>query len=496
MEKMGAYKERRAKEIISEIVDSSKSEHEANKRLLASNGCTTESNVIRHNNYIEDERVTKCQFLEDYYRLQSTYCYINCKFDLKPTLMNNLSFGFPDRLSRKNEQLMYMSRFTEDYVPEALLEEMALENTIHKLTKREYLQSRLVTTFDRTASSGYSTTFNNIFLSTKTRSLNINSVTIENDGNMEVDNQVYHYEEYIASEGLELDYSLHGGAYRLFNRRQNGVDVIEFNSTINMNRKVKIRDRIDLDGRTQYFHKQRYPSNMLDCLSAREDGACLYLIDLEKPHKPTEHLFGDKVIKSYDTYDDYGKLFCMSDHDTLFFYDSRTKETNELTKLTNSVESKFNLIYNTFRDGRIINLVTMANVLVYDIRNPGSCVLKFKHFCDVPPNRHTFAKSIDEECQRDMIDGLLMKDDFGDFEGQINKLLDDNVEMRDKSLKNSMSLYSCRKGSFPVYLTNYEPYDKQDVDNKFNYDIIKEINHTLDYNRLFSQLTKSEVDSR
>lgn len=314
-----------------------------------------------------------------------------------------------------------------------------------------------------------------------------------NDGNIKVDNKAFHYEEYLASEGLELDYSQEGSIYRLFNRRQNGIDVIEFNSSINKNRKVKIIERLNLEGRTQYFHKQKYPSNMLDCLSSRDDGACLYLIDLNKPHIPTEHVFPDKIIKSYDTYDDYGKLFCMSNHDTLFFYDSRTKETNRLTTITNAVESKFNLIYNTFRDGRIISLVTMSNVLVYDIRNPGTCVLKFKHFCDIPPNRHTFAKSIDEEYQRDLIDDFLSGQNSENFEKNINLLLENKVEMKDKSLKNSICLYSCRRNSFPVYMTSYEPYDKQDVENKFNYDIIKEINLTLDSNRLFSQLTRSEV---
>lgn len=321
-------------------------------------------------------------------------------------------------------------------------------------------------------------------------------MTVAADGNLKVGNQVYHYEEYIASEGLELDYSHDGGLYRLFNRRQNGVDILEFSSAINKNRKVKIVERINLEGRTQYFHKQKYPSNMLDCLSAREDGSCLYLVDLEKPHVPLEHVFTDKIIKSYDTYDDYGKLFCLSNHDTLFFYDSRTRDLNTLTRLTNAVESKYNLIYNTFRDGRIINLVTMSNVLVYDIRNPGSCILKFKHFCDVPPNRHTFAKSIDEEYHRDIIDDLVMDNNFNNFENQVNRLLQDTVEMKDKSLKNSISLYSCRRNSYPIYLTNYEPYDKQDIENKFNYDIIKEINLTLDQNRLFSQLTRSEVGSR
>ena len=323
--------------------------------------------------------------------------------------------------------------------------------------------------------------------------LDINTVSIQDEGNLKVHNEVYHYEEYISSEGLQLDYSVDGHKYRLFNRRQNGIDIIEFGSRSEDNRQVKIVERLQLDGRTQYFRRQKHPSEMIDCLSSRDDGSCLYMIDLNKPHKPYEYVIEDKIIKAYDTYDDYDKLFCMSNHDSVFFYDTRTKARSVLSTVTNAMESKFNLIYNVFRDGRMINAVTISNVLVFDIRNPGESVLKFKHFCDVPPNRHVFAKSIDEESQRDMIDDLVAGNNLFDFEDKVSVLLSDNIEMKDKSLKNSMCLYSCRNNSFPVFLTSYEPLDKQEVENKFSYDIIKEINQTLDPNRLFSQLTRSEI---
>ena len=84
--------------------------------------------------------------------------------------------------------------------------------------------------------------------------------------------------------------------------------------------------------------------------------------------------------------------------------------------MTHALESKFNVIYNTFRDGRMINIVTMHNVLVFDIRNPGECVVKFKHFCDIPPNRHTFAKSIDDESNRDILEGLFKEQNLNTFD--------------------------------------------------------------------------------
>ena len=105
MEKTGALKERRAKEIISSIISSSKSEAEANRKLLASNCYDDDNTINRINRIIDDERIPKCQFLEDYFRQQDTYCYINCKFDLKPAIMHNLAKGFPNRLDRKNEQV-------------------------------------------------------------------------------------------------------------------------------------------------------------------------------------------------------------------------------------------------------------------------------------------------------------------------------------------------------------------------------------------------------
>ena len=324
--------------------------------------------------------------------------------------------------------------------------------------------------------------------------IDINTITLKNDHELKVDNEVINYKDYISSEGLEMDFSWDGHKYQIFNRRQDGIDIIDFSSERAASpRNVRILERIPLEGRTQFFHKQKYPLNSVDCLSTRDDGSCLYLIDLQRSDKPVPHVFSDKIIKSYESYDDYGKLFCMSNHDTLFLYDSRSKRLNEMIKITNSIESKFNLIYNTFRDGRMVSLVTMSNILVFDIRNPGECVLKFKHFCDVPPNRHVFAKGIDEEYHQDIIEELLEGHNFDQFENKVNMLLRDTVEMKDKTLKNSLCLYSCRKNSFPIFLSSYEPYDKQDVENKFNYDIIKEINQSLDPNRLFSQLTRSEV---
>lgn len=171
MERIGAFKERRAREIIGDIIATSKSEMEANLRLLESNDYADENTVRRLTKLMDEERNAKCQYLEDYYRNQATFSYINCKFDLKPSLMNNLANGFPDRLDRKPEQLKYLSKFSGEHFPEELFRQLDLENTIHGLAKREFLQSRLVTTFDRVASSGSSTTFNNIFLSTKNRSL-------------------------------------------------------------------------------------------------------------------------------------------------------------------------------------------------------------------------------------------------------------------------------------------------------------------------------------
>lgn len=320
---------------------------------------------------------------------------------------------------------------------------------------------------------------------------------IGDDQHLKSDNQVYYYDEFMNSEGLDLDYASDGNKYRLFNRRSNGIDVLQFDRELRSRNVINIVDRIDLPGRTQLFRKQKYPSTSVDCLSTREDGSCLYMIDLHKSHRPVEHVFNDRIIKSYDSYDEYGRVFCMSSHDTLFQYDCRDQNLNQIARITNQFESKFNLIYNTFRDGRMISLVTMQNILVFDIRNPGECVLKFKHFCDVPPNRHTFAKCRDEEVHQSLLESLLENSDKPDFLSDaaagLDSLLSNSGDLKDKTLKNSLCIYSCRHNSFPVFFPSYEPYDKQDVDNKLNYDIIKEINQTLDPNRLFTQLTRGEI---
>ena len=115
MEKLSDLKERRAKEIITSILANSKSVAEANMKLLASNEYDDDNIVNRISNVMNEERNPKCQFLEDYFRFQSTYAYINCKFDLKPALMRNKYRNFPNRLDRKSEQvgLDYLEKLHE-----------------------------------------------------------------------------------------------------------------------------------------------------------------------------------------------------------------------------------------------------------------------------------------------------------------------------------------------------------------------------------------------
>lgn len=115
MEKKGALKERRAREIIKEIISSSKSEAEANRRLLESNGFNDENSLNRANRLLESERVPKCQFLEDYFREQSTYAYINSQFDKRPALLNNIHANLPNRLNRKEEQVNILNNSSNTF---------------------------------------------------------------------------------------------------------------------------------------------------------------------------------------------------------------------------------------------------------------------------------------------------------------------------------------------------------------------------------------------
>ena len=105
MEKNATVKEKKAREIINRIIASSHSEQEANMKLLKSNGYDDENTVNRMTKIIYSERIPNCQYLEDYFRGQSNYAYINSKFDLKPKLFNNLESDIPNRLGRKGEQV-------------------------------------------------------------------------------------------------------------------------------------------------------------------------------------------------------------------------------------------------------------------------------------------------------------------------------------------------------------------------------------------------------
>lgn len=105
MEKNATVKEKKAREIINRIIASSHSEQEANFKLLKSNGYDDENTVNRMTKIIYSEKIPNCQYLEDYFRAQSNYAYINSKFDLKSKLFNNLESDIPNRLGRKGEQV-------------------------------------------------------------------------------------------------------------------------------------------------------------------------------------------------------------------------------------------------------------------------------------------------------------------------------------------------------------------------------------------------------
>lgn len=240
------------------------------------------------------------------------------------------------------------------------------------------------------------------------------------------------------------------------------------------------------------MNHQPFPEPMIHCLSSTDYGSCLSIVDLQKPNKPEVHRFDGQIFKAFDRYDEYGGLFCLSSIDGIHFYDRRTKNTEVMSRITAATESKFNVIYNIFADGRTINVATIHNILVYDLRNPGNCVLKFKHFCEVPPNKNTFAQSLDNEYSKESIE-FLMGDDFDRFEDSLDQVFQNSTSTTNKSLQKAVCLYSCRKNSFPILMTNYEPLDKAEVVNRFNYDLIREINQSIDPNRLFNQLTRSDV---
>src|SRR3990167_2251495 len=105
MEKNATVKEKKAREIINQIISRSHSEQEANLKLLQSNNYDDENTVNRLTKLMYDERLPNCQYLEDYFRGQSNYAYLNSKFDLRPKLLNNLEKGIPNRLGRKVEQV-------------------------------------------------------------------------------------------------------------------------------------------------------------------------------------------------------------------------------------------------------------------------------------------------------------------------------------------------------------------------------------------------------
>jgi hypothetical protein len=72
-----------------------------------------------------------------------------------------------------------------------------------------------------------------------------------------------------------------------------------------------------------------------------------------------------------------------------------------------------------FKQGRLINIVLEDNIICYDVRNPGECVLTVEHHCQNAPTQCERVKNINDWKLSSMIKGSTLSS----FEKEFDRLV-------------------------------------------------------------------------
>jgi hypothetical protein len=102
--------------------------------------------------------------------------------------------------------------------------------------------------------------------------------------------------------------------------------------------------------------------------------------------------------------DKIGLHFSLIDYKCIYNFDTRDPSTLN-TPLVNIGENFRHLVVNQsiFKQGRLINVVQEDNIICYDIRNPGECILTIEHHCQNAPTICERVKNINDWKLQDMI---------------------------------------------------------------------------------------------
>lgn len=196
--------------------------------------------------------------------------------------------------------------------------------------------------------------------------------------------------------------------------------------------------------------------------------------------------------------DKVGLNFALVDYKCIYNFDTRDHSSLH-TPLINIGENFRHLVINQsiFKQGRLINVVQEDNFICYDVRNPGECILTIEHHCQNAPTICTRLKNINDW----KLDEMIQKSSLEQFEEEIDRLvkskeesniiISSSYQSESDILRASHLLYNQGHNGELIMVNNFQPLRKGvDIQNEFNFEVIKEINNSLAKSNLFNGLTR------
>ena len=147
----------------------------------------------------------------------------------------------------------------------------------------------------------------------------------------------------------------------------------------------------------------------------------------------------------------------------------------------------------------MLNFVLDSEIVCYDIRNPSEFVLSIEHFCQIPPQICTKMMDLQEyKLDRGINQNTSLPQFETLFQNFINNTNNEfslgassSTGVGADLFKSSHLLYSPRHNGEALLLNNFQPLQKKiDIENGFNYEVIKEINNSLSRFSLYNGLTR------
>lgn len=442
-----------------------------------------------HNNLkaLHKENSQICSITQQLFTKKKLYCYINKSQDYNFENLEGVYHNLPDRSSRVSEQLSYLNKVVgHDHG-------LSQEHLGHYLDQ-EYLQTCFEDLNHRNGLSmlvGYPSQqyLTLIFYSNQNFELNILQMSLEDSS---------HTVKIISKLDLgsklnaySLECQIIEGGIEVIIRTQSGLICYkldsEFKSVLNMT-----------------TLKSEPFTNCVDFYSDFEESLAPLVAVWKDPNTSNcrisvydeNHLLKTttdttKRINSISRIDKVGITFSVCDFTGCQILDTRMKDLIPFVDFSRS-SRRIDIVHESFKQGRTLNLLTNSKVCSFDLRNPGEHVLEFEHFCRQSPCVAVPSKSLLDANLKGIWDS-----DIGDFETLLNSAVDEGIgglfqgDSQEDPMRSSFGLFSPAQCGEILFLNNFQPLRKDvDVKNHFSYEVIKAINNSLACATLFDGLTR------